>query len=154
MCSFVGPARARAIAAAPPPPPPAARPAMCAIVEFRAEKTGSPKIDPRLSAFATEMKQDPLSVFDTFTALADVATLTLLPGRSGSIKNVGQLALLFKGASQQQGKDRLQFEATIDDAKGKRKAQNTYSQASGATRIWVVAKQADGTYFFAATCTY
>lgn len=135
--------------------PAAAKVARCEVIEFRAENTGKKAIDAKLARFAAELGQPPLSAFDTFV-VTGTREVTLEAGQSETIKQTVTLALLFKGVTRQNDHDRMQFELTVDDAKGRRVVRTNVTQDSGGKQLTSAGKAAGNDkamMFLATTCT-
>jgi hypothetical protein len=69
------------------------------------------------------------------------------------VKITSNLTLLFKGIVNENDKDRLQLEVTIDNAAGKRMYRSTTTQDSGASQILSAGKSSDANVFFVVTCS-
>lgn len=129
-----------------------AKEATCDVVEFHATKSGSKSVDAGLARWKAELDQPPLSAFDTFKVTGQ-KTLAIAQGGTGSVKITANLGVLFKGTVNENTKDRLQLEVTIDNASGKRMYRSTTTQDSGASQILSAGKSGDANVFFVVTCS-
>jgi hypothetical protein len=134
------------------PPVKKAKDASCDVVEFHATKSGTKSVDAGLSKWKAELDQPPLSAFDTFKVTGQ-KSLTITQGGTGNVKITANLGVLFKGTVNENTKDRLQLEVTIDNAGGKRMYRSTTTQDSGASQILSAGKSGDANVFFVVTCS-
>ena len=135
-----------------PAPAKKAKDASCDVVEFHASKSGSKSVDAGLAKWKVELDQPPLSAFDTFKVTGQ-KTLAIAQGGTGNVKITANLGVLFKGTVNENAKDRLQLEVTIDNASGKRMYRSTTTQDSGASQILSAGKSGDANVFFVVTCS-
>ena len=135
-----------------PAPAKKAREASCDVVEFHATKSGAKSVDAGLAKWKAELDQPPLSAFDTFKVTGQ-KSLTIGQGGTGNVKITANLGVLFKGTVNENAKDRLQLEVTIDNASGKRMYRSTTTQDSGASQILSAGKSGDANVFFVVTCS-
>jgi hypothetical protein len=123
----------------------------CDVIEFHATKTGTPSLDPKLAKHKKALGQAPMTAFDTFKVTGQ-NELSLSPGKSGTVKFVAKLDVLFKGVKKADKGDRLEFELTADDKDGTRIYRQVHTQDSGATVIQSGGDHDGGKIFFAITC--
>jgi hypothetical protein len=129
-----------------------AKEASCDVVEFHATKSGTKSVDAGLARWKAELDQPPLSAFDTFKVTGQ-KTLAIAQGAAGNVKVTANLGVLFKALVNENAKDRLQLEVTIDNASGKRMYRSTTTQDSGASQILSAGKSGDANVFFVVTCS-
>jgi hypothetical protein len=129
-----------------------AKEASCEVIEFHATKAGTKSVDAGLARWKVELDQPPLSAFDTFKVTGQ-KTLSLAQGGTGNAKITASLGVLFKGTVNENDKDRMQLEITIDNAAGKRMYRSNSTQDSGASQILSAGKSGDANVFFVLTCS-
>lgn len=97
-----------------------AQSAKCEAVEFAAERTGKPYVDPKLSRFKGKLAHPPFSAYDTFTVTGE-QSFTAQKGKAATAKMSSTLTVLLKNIITSQGKKpRLQMGIDVDDPSGTR----------------------------------
>lgn len=126
--------------------------AKCEIIEFLAETTDRPSVDPKLDALKAAFKKPPLSAWNTFTFTGS-QSVTAPQSKAVTAKITSTVGLLLKGVAQGQGKKpRLSLHIDIDDAGGSRFYSTNVDVDSGHTDIYSAGPYKKGNLFVALTC--
>jgi hypothetical protein len=125
--------------------------AKCSVIEFQASKTGTPTVDAKLERYKKALGKAPLSVYDTFRVTGG-QDVSIDSGKTGSVKIHAKIDVLYKGPITVKGKQRLEFEVTVDGADGTRIYRQTYKQDNDADLILSAGKYEKTDLFFALTC--
>jgi hypothetical protein len=107
--------------------------ARCTFFEIEASNEGEPKVDPPLQPLKKKLEKPPFSSWKTFKVLGKHDnSLSRMKPEQLKLAIGGKLTALYRDLISAKGKkDRLRMTVTMDDKKGKRTLDTTFTVDSG-----------------------